>query len=189
MDQFVNTQTFFSPVDESISIRSCALPDAEAIVSLGIRTFRDTFDEMNTPENMMLYINKTFTLKKIKEEIKERGSIFFIVEKDDDPIGYARLRTSHTPEALKGTVAMEIERLYVDKRFIGKRVGHLLMNTCLHYAKDHNFDTIWLGVWEHNERALEFYKKWGFEKFGDHVFMLGHDAQTDLLMKKNIKNS
>src|SRR6188768_3005534 len=111
MDQFINTLSIFSAVDESISIRSCALPDAQAIVSLGIRTFRDTFDEMNTPENMMLYINKTFTLKKIKEELQERGSIFFIAEKDDDPVGYARLRTSHTPDALSGTVALEIERL------------------------------------------------------------------------------
>jgi diamine N-acetyltransferase len=165
------------------------LHDAEAIVSLGIRTFRETFDEMNTPENMMLYINKTFTLKRVREEIQEPGSVFFLAEKEEDAIGYARLRTAHTPEALDGTSALEIERLYVDRRFIGKRVGHLLMNTCLHYAKDHGFDTIWLGVWEHNERALDFYNRWGFEKFGDHIFMLGRDAQTDLLMRKKIKNA
>ena len=165
------------------------MQDADAIVSLGIRTFRDTFDESNTPENMLLYINSTFTLKKVKAELREPGSVFFLAEKDDDPVGYARVRTSHTPDELKGTSAIEIERLYVDKRFLGKRVGHLLMNTCLHYAQDHGFDTVWLGVWEFNERALAFYRKWGFTEFGDHTFMLGKDAQTDLLMKKNIKNT
>jgi diamine N-acetyltransferase len=174
-------------MNESISIRSCTLHDAEAIVSLGIRTFRDTFDEMNTPENMMLYLNKTFTLKRIKEEIQEPGSIFFIAEKDGEAIGYARLRIgSEKPEGIEAN-ALEIERLYADKKYIGKRVGYMLMNSCLHYAADHNFDAIWLGVWEHNARAIAFYEKWGFEKFGLHVFMLGNDAQTDLLMKKDLK--
>jgi diamine N-acetyltransferase len=176
-------------MNESVSIRSCALHDAEAIVSLGIRTFRDTFDEMNTPENMMLYLNKTFTLKKVKEEIQEPGSVFFLAEIEDEPVGYARIRTSEKPDGLEGTSPIEIERLYVDKKYIGQRVGYLLMNTCLHYARDHGHDLLWLGVWEHNERAIAFYEKWGFEKFGDHAFMLGQDAQTDLLMKKNLKTT
>jgi diamine N-acetyltransferase len=174
-------------MDESVTIRSCSLHDAEAILSLGIRTFRDTFDEMNTPENMMLYLNKTFTLKRIREEIQEPGSIFFIAEKDGDAVGYARLRTFEKPDGLESQSPIEIERLYADKKFLGQRIGYNLMNTCLHYARDHGHDLVWLGVWEHNERAISFYKKWGFEQFGQHVFMLGQDAQTDLLMKKQLK--
>lgn len=174
-------------MNESISIRSCSLQDAEAILSIGIRTFRDTFDEMNKPENMMLYINKNFTLKRIKEEIQEPGSVFFIAEKKNEAVGYARIRTSKTPDELKGSAALEIERMYADRKYHGKRIGHLLMNTCLHYAADHGFEVIWLGVWEHNARALAFYEKWGFKKFGQHVFMLGRDAQTDFLLKKYLK--
>lgn len=174
-------------MNESVSIRSCSLYDAEAIVSIGIRTFRETFDEMNTTANMMLYINETFTLKKIREEIREPGSVFFIAEKHDEAIGYARIRNSKTPENLKATAPLEIERMYADKKYQGKRVGHLLMNTCLHYAADNGFDVVWLGVWEHNSRAISFYEKWGFEKFGQHIFMLGNDPQTDLLMKKHLK--
>jgi diamine N-acetyltransferase len=173
-------------MDETVTLRSCSLHDAETIVSLGIKTFRDTFDEMNTPENMMLYINKTFTLRRVKEEIQEPGSVFFLAEKDGEPIGYARVRASAKPEGLDGYSAMEIERLYADKKFIGKRVGHLLMSACLHHAKEHGYDRVWLGVWELNARAIAFYEKWGFEKFGQHVFMLGTDAQTDLMMKKQL---
>jgi ribosomal protein S18 acetylase RimI-like enzyme len=173
-------------MDETITIRSCSLHDVEALMSLGIRTFRDTFDEVNTPENMMLYLNKTFTLRKIKEEIQEGGSMFFIAEEDKECIGYARVRTSETPEELRGNTVLEIERLYVDKKYIGKRVGYMLMNTCLRYAKDHACDMVWLGVWEHNTRAISFYQRAGFETFGQHIFMLGKDAQTDLLMKKII---
>lgn len=174
-------------MNETITIRSCSLNDAKTIVSMGIRTFRDTFDDMNTPENMMLYINSTFTLRKIKEEIQEPGSVFFLAEKKKEPVGYARVRISPKPDGLGLSSALEIERLYADKLYIGKRVGHALMSSCLHYAREHEYDTVWLGVWEHNARAIAFYEKWGFERFGEHVFMLGNDAQTDLMMKKNLK--
>jgi GNAT superfamily N-acetyltransferase len=140
---------------------------------------------MNTPENMMLYLNQNFTLKRIKEEIQEPNAVFFIAEKDEEAIGYARVRKSERPKALNGYQAIEIERMYADKKYIGKRIGHLLMNTCLHFARDNGYNTVWLGVWEHNLHAIAFYEKWGFEKFGQHTFMLGNDAQTDLLMKKH----
>ena len=169
---------------ESVSIRSCIPQDAEAILSLGIRTFRDTFDEMNTAENMMLYLSKNFTLKKIRKELSEPHSVFFIAEADDTAIGYARVR-ANKPEG-STEEALEIERIYADKKFIGKRVGYLLMNTCLHYAREHGYGTVWLGVWEHNKRAIAFYEKWGFEKFSSHPFLVGNDLQTDLMMKKNL---
>ena len=171
---------------DTVTVRSCSLHDAPTLVSLGIRTFRDTFDEMNTPENMMQYINKNFTLQKVKTELQEPGSVFFLAEKETEAVGYARMRASEKPEKLEGNSALEIERLYADKKYIGKRVGSLLMSTCLQYAREHGADVIWLGVWEHNTRAIAFYEKCGFEKFSEHVFMLGQDAQTDHLMKKNI---
>jgi ribosomal protein S18 acetylase RimI-like enzyme len=173
-------------MDDSINIRTCTLHDAERIVSLGIKTFRDTFDEVNTPENMMLYLNQTFTKKKIQKEIAELGSLFFLAEQDGDAIGYARIRTSKAPKELESERPLEIERLYADKRYLGKRVGYLLMSECLNYAREHGFDTVWLGVWEHNARAIAFYEKWGFKRFSEHVFMLGKDPQTDHMMMKKI---
>ena len=174
-------------MNKPVTIRSCSLRDAQAIVSIGIRTFRVTFDEKNTAENMMLYLNSTFTLKNITTELGEKGSVFFIAEQGNKTAGYARIRTAEKPDGVHGSSPLEIQRLYVDSQFHGKRVGYLLMKTCLHYAREQNHDVVWLGVWEHNEQAKEFYKKWGFEKFGEHIFMLGNDAQTDWLMQMNLK--
>ncbi len=170
-----------------VTIRSCSLRDAETLVGIGIRTFRDTFEEMNSRENMILYLNKTFTLDKIKSEIEEKGSVFFIAEQYNRTAGYARVRTLNRPAGLSANSPMEIERLYVDTDFQGKRIGYLLMKTCMHYAEEQGHDVVWLGVWEHNLKAQEFYKQWGFEKFGDHVFMLGNDKQTDWLLKKRLQ--
>ncbi len=182
----MNVDTPNLTMDESITIRIATADDIPAIVSLGIRTFRDTFDEVNTPENMMLYLNGTFTQKKVLEDFLEQGAVFFIAEQEDEPIGYARVRRSPTPSELGNVKAIEIERLYADKKYLGKRVGYLLMSECLQYARDNDFQVVWLGVWEHNARAIAFYKRWGFEQFGDHIFMLGNDAQTDILMKKTL---
>lgn len=173
-------------MDESITIRVASLDDVEQIVSLGIRTFRDTFDEVNTPANMMKYLNETFSIKKIGQEILEPGSAFFLAEQDSQAIGYARVRHAEKPDGIGEGKAIEIERLYADKKFLGKRVGYLLMSECLQFARDNDSKWVWLGVWENNERAIAFYHRWGFERFSEHVFMLGNDAQTDWLMKKSI---
>ena len=173
-------------MNEGISVRTCNAKDVDTLVSLGIKTFRDTFDEFNTPENMILYINKTFTRKVIEQEMKEPGTVFFLAFDGRKAAGYAKIRTSNHPDDSNPTPALEIERLYAHKSYLGKRVGHMLMQTCLAFARKKGFTTLWLGVWENNARAISFYERNGFVRFGYHTFMLGNDAQTDWLMKKEL---
>lgn len=81
---------------------------------------------------------------------------------------------------------MEIARIYALQSYIGKGVGSALMKKCIDQACELNKEIIWLGVWEKNQKAIHFYRKWGFEKFGTHIFILGDDPQTDWLMKKEL---
>jgi ribosomal protein S18 acetylase RimI-like enzyme len=55
-------------------------------------------------------------------------------------------------------------------------------------AKQNKVAYIWLGVWEKNERAINFYKKNGFVTFDTHIFKLGNEAQTDYMMKLEVVN-
>ena len=174
-------------MNEGISVRTCNAKDIDALVSLGIKTFRDTFDEYNSPENMIRYINDTFTKKIIEHEIRQPGTVYFLAFDGRRAVGYAKIRSSHAPRQLGSTSSLEIERLYAHRDYLGKRVGHMLMQTCLAYAKKKGVQTLWLGVWENNPRAISFYEKNGFVRFGEHTFMLGEDAQTDWLMKKDIR--
>lgn len=173
-------------MNEGISVRTCNRNDIDTLVSLSIKTFRDTFDEYNTPENMLLYINSTFTKKNIEQEMTEPGTVFFLAFDGRRAAGYAKIKTSRKPKELNHNSALEIERLYAHREYIGKRVGYMLMQTCLAFAKKNGFGTLWLGVWEQNTRAISFYERNGFEKFGQHAFMLGRDEQTDWLMKKDL---
>lgn len=173
-------------MNEGISVRTCNAKDIDALVALGIKTFRDTFDEYNDPDNMIRYINDNFTRKIIEHEMQQPGTMFFLAVDGRKTAGYAKVRNAEPPAGLDDPSALEIERLYAQRDYIGKRVGHMLLQTCLSYLRKRGAKTAWLGVWENNQRAISFYEKNGFRKFGEHIFMLGNDAQTDWLMKRDL---
>jgi ribosomal protein S18 acetylase RimI-like enzyme len=170
----------------NIQLRRATLNDRNALRVLGIKTFKDTFEEHNTAEDMEQYIAAAFSDEQIGKELQEEKTIFFLAEEGGRVAGYAKVREGEKQEALGSKRALELHRIYVDKDYLGKRIGNLLLEACLEYAKQAGYQTVWLGVWEYNPRAIAFYTKHGFEKFSEHVFLLGADAQTDWLLKKDI---
>jgi ribosomal protein S18 acetylase RimI-like enzyme len=145
-------------------------------------TFYETFSEQNTEENMKRYLEEDFSAEKLTKELQEKNTEFYFATLHDKVIGYLKLNfgKSHLE---KDKNALEIERIYVLKEFHGKNVGQLLFETAIQKAKQKNLTYVWLGVWEHNLRAIQFYKKNGFIEFGKHPFILGDDKQTDILMR------
>lgn len=177
-----NSLSFLS----TVGIRKATLEDARRLAALSRMTFVEAFGESNTQEDMQLYVQKAFNPGQIRSELADPANTFFLAFEKGNLVAYAKLRTGHTPEEIKNENAIEIERFYVRKSMIGKNVSKPLMKACINFAKERNFETVWLGVWEYNPRAIHFYEKWGFEKFGTHIFTLGYDEQTDLLMKKKL---
>lgn len=168
-----------------IEIKKATKADAKLLRDMGEQTFCETFAEYNTANDMKLYIEKNFTIQKLNDELNEEHASFFIAHQNNTPLGYVKIRRGHESEDLKGK-AFEIERLYATKEQIGKGVGKKLIEAAFEEGKRLGLRTVWLGVWEHNARAIAFYDKLGFKKFGAHTFMLGTDAQTDWLMKKEL---
>ena len=172
---------------DSYTVKLGTSSDAHVLSEFGAKTFHDTFAGYNKEADMKTYLEKTFALDQVKKEINDPCVTFLLVFDGDIIIGYAKLKEGDAPSELIGGTAIEIERIYADKDYVGKNVGKLLMKTCINMAKERGHTFIWLGVWENNPRAIAFYEKYGFEKFGSHPFLLGSDLQTDLLMKKKIK--
>lgn len=156
------------------------------IADLSRQTFYETFAGANTKENMDKFMTEVFTREGLIAEVGAPGNIFILAEDEGTVLGYARLREHNKPPELGDANTLEIARIYAATNAIGKGVGKALMEKSLAIAKDLQKDIVWLGVWEHNQRAIDFYIKWGFEKFSTHVFQLGDDPQTDFLMKKDI---
>ena len=169
-----------------ISIRLANINDVEALRDLSITTFWDTFSQANKKKYMDQYIAEAMSIGQLSKELNDDRNKFFLAYIDDSLVGYTKMRTIETPEELKSGNPIEIERIYVSKEYHSKKVGAALMDHSINYAINNNHDVIWLGVWEHNYKAVDFYKRWGFTLFGSHIFMLGPDAQTDVLMKREL---
>ena len=164
-----------------------ARPEDAAIVrDLSITTFVQTFADSNDPGDMEKYLAKEMSLGKIECELQDPDSIFFLAWDGNTLAGFAKVNSDVKADAPKEGCAIEIERLYTLQAYHGKKVGAQLMQHCLDHAKQNGFTVIWLGVWEHNHKAIAFYKRWGYEPYGTHIFRLGTDDQTDVLMKKTL---
>ena len=168
-------------------IRFATKDDAELIADLSIKTFYDSFIDQNSKANMDKFLQEQFTRENLMAEVGSKDNIFFLAYLGGVPVGYTRLRDNNQPQELGNKRALEIARIYVTTDAIGKGVGRLMMKKSLDIAYDMKKEVVWLGVWEHNQRAIDFYSKWGFEKFGTHIFMLGDDPQTDWLMAKKLE--
>jgi ribosomal protein S18 acetylase RimI-like enzyme len=171
-----------------IRIIQADLSHVSLLCSLGLETFNESFAKFNHPDDMLAYTSIAFHPTQVEKEFNEPGSLFFLAYVNDEVAGYARLRLSNeVNDKFPGKKLMELHRLYALEKFIGIGLGKTLMNHCLSTTRQKEIEILWLGVWEHNQRAQEFYKKLGFEYFSSHTFMMGNDAQTDILMKLNLR--
>ena len=166
-----------------IKIKKATIFDLETIQEISKQTFIETFAEVNTPENMDNYIQKNFNKEQIASEINNRDSVFYLAIFDNETVGYLKLNFGKAQTESFNEHALEIHRIYVLKAFHGKKIGQLLLDEALKIAQQAKAEYLWLGVWEENHRALQFYTKNGFVEFDKHIFTLGNDIQTDLLMK------
>ncbi|WP_346085282.1 GNAT family N-acetyltransferase [Sphingobacterium ginsenosidimutans] len=165
------------------------MTNIDLLQSISQQTFIEAFSETNTAENMRKYMAKKFSNETLLAELSNRGSEFYFAQLGNRVIGYLKINSEQAQTELQDEHALEIERIYVLQEFHGKKVGQLLYEKALDIAKLKNVDFIWLGVWEKNPRAISFYNKNGFVAFDKHIFRLGDDEQTDILIKKSVINN
>lgn len=155
--------------------------------SLSAATFSETFAHNNRKEDMDKYIADNMHEERLLAELQDARNVFLLAWHDGSIAGYAKIRTGQTPPEMSDEPdAVELERIYALKAYQGKKVGATLLQYTIDFAIQQGYRTLWLGVWERNTRAIDFYKQWGFGFCGSHPFLLGNDLQTDLLMKKSL---
>ncbi|AUD07281.1 GNAT family N-acetyltransferase [Spirosoma pollinicola] len=171
-----------------MSIRLATLADAAILTDLSAVTMREAFGPPHNPADLVdEYIESAITQPILDTELADfRSTFFLMVSPDGTPVGYAKLRKHAPPRRMKLRNAIEIQRIYLLASQIGQGQGRTLLNHCIDWAKAQGYDAVWLGVWERNERAIEFYKKMGFERFGFHYFQFGSERQRDYWLQKQL---
>lgn len=168
------------------TIRRATPSDAKALAELAERTFREAFSDTNSTEDMDLHCTAYYGESLQSAELSDPDYVTFVAETDGQLIAYAQMRFGVPPACVPDTQAGEIQRLYVEQDWHGKGLAQQLMQTCLDTIHARAIDTAWLGVWEHNPRAIAFYRKFNFSECGEHVFVVGNDPQRDIIMKTSV---
>lgn len=169
-----------------LTIRHAAEKDALLIADISRQSFYETFAPQNAKTDMDIFMNVQFTRGRLMLEVGQPENIFLLAYNENEVAGYAKLRDKRLPKQIGSSNALEIARLYAMPHMIGKGVGKLLMEKSLEIALERKKDTVWLGVWKQNKKAINFYKAWGFAIFDECDFILGNDLQKDWLMKKSL---
>lgn len=168
---------------ETIIIKRVDEKDILKLQAISKKTFADTFSSSNTKEDMQKYLNESFSQDQLLKEISNQNSFFYFAMIDQEVVGYLKLNVAEAHTEIYDLSSLEIERIYVLDTFQGQKIGQILFNKAVEKAKSLNLNEIWLGVWEENISAINFYLKNGFEKFDQHIFKLGNDEQIDFMMR------
>ena len=170
----------------TIEIKKATILDLDSIQKISTQTFTETFAAVNTPENIANYIKDSLNTEQLTAELNNANSQFYIAYSDTEVVGYLKINFGDAQTESINENTLEVQRIYVLQNFHGKNIGQLLLEKVKKIAQTTDVEYIWLGVWEENHRALRFYTKNGFVVFDKHVFMMGNDEQTDLLMRFQI---
>ena len=178
-----------------MTIQKVTEKELPTLIALARETFIAAFEKQNNPDDFAAYVNTAFTFAVFKKELDTEGSVFYLVYNDAELIGYFKLNHNKIPhdgihlipefDVIKTNKMTELERIYLTDNTHGRGFATLMMHEIVALSKAENSAFVWLGVWEHNLKAIKFYQKAGFSKFGEHIFMIGDDPQTDWLMWKN----
>jgi ribosomal protein S18 acetylase RimI-like enzyme len=170
-------------------VRVATREDASLLAELGARTFRESSPNTRH-EDVESYVAENFTQERLMTCLSANNTTALILEKCGQAIGYALLSPGTPPDQLvRASHSIQIKWFYILEEWTGRKLGDVLMARCLEHVKYSGFETIWLTVWRYNERAIRFYKRWGFRRAGVYDFVVGRDIQEDFLLLRNIHSA
>ena len=173
----------------SIQLIPCTLEDLDDLQKISKETYTDTyydeqFRHMISLDTINTHLERAFNKNQLKNELSNESSNFYFIYLDDELAGYIKINVDDAQSDSFGDQALEIERIYVGQSFQGRGLGKALLNKGLERAKQLEKKIVWLGVWEKNLSAIQFYESIGFSRYGTHDFQFGNDVHTDFIMRK-----
>jgi diamine N-acetyltransferase len=154
--------------------------------AFGRQVFGETFGPANNPEDLRAYLDSAYVETRQADELRDPRIDTLLLEEGNALLAFAQLREGPPGNGVTGQRPIELWRFYVDSAWHGRGVAQTLMGAVEEAARSRGAGTLWLGVWERNVRAQGFYRKAGFTVVGSQIFVLGSEAQRDLIMAKPV---
>ena len=169
-----------------VHFTQCTMGHLDQLVEISRQTFVDAFERDNDPTDFKNYIEKAFAKETLFNELSNPDTFFYFVTSGDNIVAYVKLNIGDAQSDIKLEDSMELERIYVLVPYQGLGIGEQIVSKVKDLAVEKHKTMLWLGVWEHNKRGIQFYQRQGFQKFGTHPYFIGTDEQTDWLMRFNL---
>ena len=171
-----------------MEIRKATYSDAVTIALLGRFTFTETFGHLfRDPQDLLEYLDRTFNVEKLSKSIDKPNNRYWLAFIDNLPVGYAKLKLNSPSTFLETDDVCQLQKIYVLKDFLSRKVGLALQSKLLEKAKKLGYDKIWLSVLKDNQRAIKFYQKNGFRFIGEHDFQIGKEHFNFQAMSKELE--
>ena len=175
-----------NPTNPALSLRVADFADLASLLDVAQTSFVQAFTEGNKPENVQAYLSQAFTSVQLEKEWRNPASTFLLASLEGKLVGYTKVNLAAAQTDVQDPESLEVARLYTLEEVWGRGVGQFLLDAALAFAKEKGKTFVWLGVWEHNARAIRFYEKNGFKTFGSHPFPFGDEIQNDWLMRVEV---
>lgn len=162
--------------------------DLEILRDLEVQTYQETFGPYIQQPDMEHYFAHELSLATIESELADPESEhYFVLDEQGQPVGFLKFNWGQAQTEHELEQAFEIHRIYVLDSHQGLGLGKEMFDFALEEAVKRGFSWAWLGVWERNFKAQNFYFKYGFEKFSQHEYITGETVDTDWLLRKRLK--
>lgn len=170
----------------ALHLRSGTTDDAPQLAALGAAVFRQTYGAAIPAEILEIYLTQHFSAEAFRSDLAGAGSNYLLAWHNAGLAGFGKLEATPPPVGVPARRPVELAKLYVAQAYHGRGVGPALMRETLNEAARLGYYSLWLCVWEKNERALAFYRKWGFSQVGTYEIRVGPISFNDLVLAREI---
>jgi ribosomal protein S18 acetylase RimI-like enzyme len=179
-------ETATAAKSKTIFIRRASPEDARILSAMGEMTFTRSYASIIVAPELASYASRAFSIEQIESELAAPQITYFVALAGTIPCGYSKLAPTPAPSAVEGVKPVELARLYVLPERTGTGIGTELLKTSLDAAVEQDYHSCWLRVWEGNEEAIAFYRRWGFRQIGSEPYHVGRCSRNVLLMIRDL---
>ncbi len=166
----------------SAAYRDAEVADAEAARAVYLASFDKTFGHLYAREDYDAFL-ATQQLSRWRAQIADPAHAVRLAEVDGRIVGFAKLAPVGLPIDPTDRPGIELAQLYVLPEVQGQGIAAALMDWACDEARRRGAADLYLSVFTENHRARRFYARYGCIEVKPYKFMVGKQADEDILCR------